>query len=80
MDSKFLNKKPKKVQLRMKSHLDKLDSPSESVEFMEHMLEQTKTVNNLRKAVKKTGLFATIAAGSLLVYSFASFYFSLYKD
>ena len=64
----------------MKSHIDKLKAPSDSVEFMEHMLEQTRTVDNLKVAVKKSGNFASIVASVLLVYSFTSMYFSLFKD
>ena len=45
---------------------------------MDHMLEQTKTVENLKKAVKKTGHFASIVASALLVYSFASMYMGLF--
>lgn len=47
---------------------------------MEHMLEQTKTVDNLKGAVKKSGIFASIVASVILVYSFGSMYFSLFKD
>jgi hypothetical protein len=37
-------------------------------------------VDNLKVAVKKSGNFASIVAGVLLVYSFASMYFNLSKD
>lgn len=48
MDTRFLKPKvKKKIHPKVKSQLDKLASPSDSVEFMEHMLEQTKKVENL---------------------------------
>ena len=80
MDTQFLRKPKKAVHPKVKSQMEKLASPSESVEFMEHMLEQTKTVENLRKALRKSGKFTSIVGSILLIYSFATMYFGLSKD
>jgi hypothetical protein len=41
MDAQFIRKSSRKSKLhpKVKKHIDKLKGPSESVEFMEHMLE-----------------------------------------
>jgi hypothetical protein len=41
LDANFIqkSKRTSKIHPKVKSHLDKLSSPSESLEFMEHMLE-----------------------------------------
>jgi hypothetical protein len=39
MDREFLKPKTKQIHPKIKSQLEKLASPSDSVEFMEHLLE-----------------------------------------
>jgi len=54
---------------RVKAQIEELEHPSDSLEFMQHMLEQTKRVEEFKKGLQKLSKVIGVCALGLFVYA-----------
>jgi len=66
-----------KLHKKVKKQLESLQHPSDSVEFMEHMLQQTRLVKSIKKSLRRFSTCSVILTTFMTVYSVFTWYVSL---